>query len=187
MKYILVIILLLSTYKGEAQHIPSLLSFQYDSAIAYTYYQKGEGENLIHNQQINPAVSIIKKFVLTPKMIVEWATLLSKPSNFGGVTKACFIPRFSIVFFRNKKCISWVHFCLECNSLESSEFLYATHYYDLIREEDREQVYHTIAKRKDKKEFDSLEANNKILILHRDGFSKKGRKRIKKWLKQYME
>jgi hypothetical protein len=151
-----VLFFLLLSLKGGKESTDPFSKLNYDKVIAYDF--NGEHEmQLVSNGKIT--AEVYKKTILSSSQIIYIDNVLADTITYGGQIAACFEPHFGIVYYRHDTIIGNISVCFDCNQLESSFEIPAEHYYDII---------------------DSVDN----LHLPRYGFSKQGRKKINKLVKE---
>jgi hypothetical protein len=153
--FCLLTVVLLSLKTGKEITNP-FSNLKYDKVIAYDY--NGEWENQIINKNGKLDPTVTRESVLTQSQIIFINTVINDTNTYGGGMAGCFDPHFGIVYYQNDSVVAHISICLECNYLESSFKIPAVHAHDIEVQEDS-------------------------LILPRSGFSKEGRKKINKLVK----
>ena len=152
--FLTVVILSLKSGKEPTDPFSDL---NYDKVIAYDYNGERENEIVNKNGKLDPTV--IKKSVLTKSQILFINNVINDTDSYGGGTAGCFEPHFGMVYYRHDSIVEHISICLECNYLLSSFKISAVHHHDIEIPEDS-------------------------LVLPRYGFSKEGRKKINKLVKE---
>lgn len=155
--YALFLLVLLTAFTGESPVDNPFSRLKYDKVMAFDYEPDHETPFVLPNGKFSGR--IISKKPLTKKQIDYITKTICDTVTYGNSTAACFDPHFALVFYAADSIVANVEVCLDCNYLESSQMIPAQTYHNIVIPEDS-------------------------LTLPRYGFSKTGRKKINKLVKE---
>ena len=149
----------------KAELVDPFEKLKCDSIVAYNFQIDSTGKKKYGQQSIllkigdlNTTTILLPGKKLSKEQTTKLFKLLLDTLSYGGNTAAGFDPHLAFVFYGEKKILGVINISMECNYLQASPEIPASKY-----------VYH------------KLDFGDGVSIVFDEGFSKKGRKALKKF------